>query len=177
MSNYPDWQPWSDNPNAPNITYSVYFAEKATFAGMLISSILYGEREMLPPARPSVGAHFFVRFTVTLGILIVLFFQCVATLFKHIHVGRESVNWGLISYTVVMFSFVTVYTALNLNLQSTSFIDNREFPGGPTTYQINAQVGVPGIPPNVFFISNYWLADGFLVRSLSDAAQVSNTSI
>ena len=165
-------QPWSDNPNAPNITHSVYFAEKANFAGMLISSILYGEREMLPPTCPSIGAYFFVRFT--LGVLIVLFFQCIATLFKPVHDGR--VKWGLISYTAVMFLFVTVYMAMNLNLQSISFIDNREFFGGiygtpgPIGYQSYVQTDVSGIVANVMFLSNYWLADGLLVRSLSDVA-------
>ena len=35
-------KPWSDSPNAPKITYKVYFEEKANFAGVLIGSILYG---------------------------------------------------------------------------------------------------------------------------------------
>jgi len=34
--------PWSNNPNAPKIPYSVYLEEKATLAGSLTSSILYG---------------------------------------------------------------------------------------------------------------------------------------
>lgn len=34
--------PFSTNPNAPKITYDVYFQEKANFAGILIASILYG---------------------------------------------------------------------------------------------------------------------------------------
>ena len=35
-------QPWTNNPNAPKITYDLYFREKATFSGVLIGSILYG---------------------------------------------------------------------------------------------------------------------------------------
>jgi hypothetical protein len=35
-------KPWSDNPNAPQIPYLLYFAEKANFAGILIGAILYG---------------------------------------------------------------------------------------------------------------------------------------
>ena len=35
-------QPWSDNPNAPNISPRVYFDEKANFAGYFIGAILYG---------------------------------------------------------------------------------------------------------------------------------------
>jgi len=34
--------PWSNNPNAPKIPYSLYLEEKADFAGMLIASVLYG---------------------------------------------------------------------------------------------------------------------------------------
>ena len=35
-------RPWSDNPNAPKISYHLYFDEKAHFAGSLVNSILYG---------------------------------------------------------------------------------------------------------------------------------------
>ena len=50
----PDEQSWSDNPNAPMISYHVYVAEKGYFAGFLIGSILYGTREdPYLPAYPS----------------------------------------------------------------------------------------------------------------------------
>ena len=32
----------SDNPNAPNISYELYFEEKAYFAGAFVASIFYG---------------------------------------------------------------------------------------------------------------------------------------
>lgn len=35
-------KPWSDNPYAPQIPYSLYFAEKTNFAGVLIGAIFYG---------------------------------------------------------------------------------------------------------------------------------------
>lgn len=34
--------PWSNNPNAPNITSSLYFGEKVNFVGDSIAAILYG---------------------------------------------------------------------------------------------------------------------------------------
>ena len=37
--------PWTDNPYAPNILYNIYLAEKGTFAGHLVSSMLYGMRK------------------------------------------------------------------------------------------------------------------------------------
>ena len=35
-------KPRSDNPNAPNIPYHLYFDEKTDFSGALVASILYG---------------------------------------------------------------------------------------------------------------------------------------
>lgn len=101
-----------------------------------------------------------------------LFFQCMAALIDPIHRRREGVKWGLLSYTVVMFSFVTVFTAMNLNIQSISYIDNREFPGvegvlppGPLGYQWFIYSKAITIVPNFMFLLNNWMADGFLVGS------------
>jgi len=67
-----------------------------------------------------------------------------------------------------MFSFATVYTAMNLNNQSISFIDNREFTGvgalpGPVGYQFFIGSNVLSVIPNLMFGLNYFLADGLLL--------------
>jgi len=69
-----------------------------------------------------------------------------------------------------MFALVTVFTGMNLHIQSLSFIDNREFPGvdgvappGPLGYQLFIYSAPISMVPNVSFIINNWLADGFLV--------------
>ena len=49
--------PWSDGPNAPSIPYFFYLQEKSFFAGILISSILYGMPNIPSPTRPSVREH------------------------------------------------------------------------------------------------------------------------
>jgi len=91
-----------------------------------------------------------------------------------VHRREEGIKWWLIFYTMVMFSFVTVYTAVNLHNLSMSFIDNRDptFPGssGPLSYQYNIPYMPLGLLPNVMFSLNNWLADGLLVSSLFDAA-------
>jgi len=69
----------------------------------------------------------FLRLIV--GIVLVLFFQCISALFSPTHRRGEAVKWGLVLYTVLIFSVVTIYTATYLNIQSISLIDNREFPG------------------------------------------------
>ena len=140
-------QPWSDNPNAPKISYHLYVAEKGYFAGFLISSVLYDTRK-----DPHLHAYLsvptsFVRFVP--GMLIVLFFKCMSALLKPLNCRGERVKWGLVSYTIAMFSFVTVYTAMNLHILSTSFIDNREFPGADGVH--------PG--PYGYFMSIYYKGD------------------
>ena len=110
-----------------------------------------------------------VRFA--LGIVVVLFFQCIAALLNPDHRRGEPIKWGLVAYTVVMFSVATIQTAMDLRLQSISNIDNREFPGsevappGPVGYQSFIASEALSIIPNALFTLSNWMADGFLVSS------------
>ena len=119
------WRLWSDNPNAPNILYFLYVDEKVSFAGIRFGSILYGTRKTPPPPHSPTRVHP-VRSIIT-GIVVALFFRCMAALLKPLHLRGDAVKWGLVSYTVVMFSFATVFTATSLTVQSNSYIDNRGF--------------------------------------------------
>lgn len=111
-----------------------------------------------------------------------LFFQCMTALFNPVNRRREGIQWGLVAYTTAMFAIVTVFTAMNLDIQSISFIDNREFPGivgilppGPLGYQFLIYSKVISIVPNIMFLLNNWLADGFLVSPVPNPlAQVSD---
>ena len=164
----PDSQerPWSDNPNAPKIPYDVYYAEKTWFAGTLISSILYGAYKVSLPSLPPLRAHCtFVRFTV--GMLITLFFNCMAALFNPAFRRGEGIKWGLVTYTVIMFSLVTVYTAMKDHILSICYIDNRDFPdGGPWGYHESNSYSALFIIARAAFNLNNWMADGLLVSSL-----------
>ena len=115
----------------------------------------------------------FVRFT--LGIVIVVFFKCMAALLNPVYRRGEPIKWGLVSYTALMFSLVAVGTMMQLDVQFTSYIDNREFPGndevsrpGPIGYQLVIYSGAISVIQNVTFTLTNWLADGFLVRGLFD---------
>lgn len=76
-----------------------------------------------------------------------------------------------------MFSLVTIQTAARLKIVSSSYIDNRKFPGvghvlppGPLAYQIFVSTEAIAIVPTVIFTLNNWLADGLLVGSFFDVA-------
>lgn len=93
-----------------------------------------------------------------------------AALFDPANRRREGTKWGLVIYTFVMFSFVTIFTAMNSDILSISFIDNREFPGvgdvlppGPIGYQYSIYSKAISVVPNLMFLLNNWLADGLLV--------------
>ena len=168
-------RPWSDNPNAPVISYSAYLDEKAWFAGTVFSSVLYGTPKTGLFTHSSIGAHSVC--SVIPGIVVVLFFKCMVALFNPDHRRGEPVKWGLVSYTVVMFLLVTVETTMNLDVQSLSYINNREFPGfeglippGPYGYQLSISPEAISIVPNVMFLLNNWLADGLLVGLPLDVA-------
>ena len=164
---------WSDNPNTPKFAYLQYPLEKSTFAGLFISSILYGVSKTPQPTHPSIVLTKFARFI--LGVLVVLFFKCMAALFNPVHRRGEPIKWGLVSYTVIMFSLVTAETAMTLDLRSLSYIDNREFPGGgiiqlpgPYGYQFSISLDPINIIPAAVLILSNWLADGHLVGSSFD---------
>ena len=170
------WRLWSDNPNAPNILYFLYVDEKVSFAGIRFGSILYGTRKTPPPPHSPTRVHP-VR-SIIAGIVVALFFRCMAALLKPLHLRGDAVKWGLVFYTVVMFSFATVFAATNLTVQSNSYIDNRGFGViyqngprvpylyGPFMYQSTNCPTVFRFIPGLMFLFNYWLADGFLVSSL-----------
>ena len=166
---------WVGNSNAPNISHRLYVGEKTWFAGIFVGSILYGGPGVLPLICSSIPAHFVC--SVIIGIVIALFFKCVAALLNPAHRRGGPVKWGLVFYTTVMFSFLTIQTAVALHVQSISYVDNREFPGiagvvsrGPLGYVGFANQEALNIVSTTMFFVNGWLADGLLVSSLFDTA-------
>ena len=167
-------EPWSNNPNAPKISHRLYLEEKCWFAGHLMASMLYGTRDPSLHVCLSVPTST-ARFA--LGIQVILFFKCMAALFNPVYRKGEGIKWGLVTFTVVMFSLETVVTSMSLNNLSVSYIDNREFPGvervpspGPLAYQVTHYFNVTNVVPNFGAVLNSWLADGLLVSTLFDAA-------
>ena len=106
-----------------------------------------------------------------------VFLKCMAALFNPIYLRGERVKWGLISYTVAIFSSLTVHNAAVFKIESICFIDNRNFPGGddgippgPLGYQLSTASGALNLIAYITFFFSGSLADGLLVSSLSDDA-------
>ena len=169
-------KPRSDNPNTPNISYDVYVYEKSNLAGLFVGSMLYGTPKIFRLTQVQLSVLIvFVLFI--LGVVVVVAFKCIAALFNPAYRRGEGIKWGLVCYTAVIFSLVTVLTGINLNIRSICYIDNRDFPGaegmippGPFGYQWFIAPSALNVTPNVMFALCNWLADGLLVSFLFDAA-------
>ena len=109
---------------------------------------------------------------VMLGMLVVLFFKCMTALLGSAHRRGERIEWGLVSYTTIMFALATVFTGTILHELSVSYIDNRNFPGGPYGYQAYIASTTVGIIRRTAFRLGNWLADGLLVGYLLGAVVV-----
>ena len=170
--------PWVNEPNAPRISDRVHSAEKANFAGSLISAICYGT----PTPYVRLSMFTLAIWSVILGLIVVLLFRCIGALLNPANRTRGSIKFGLAVYAVAMFIIVTIFTATNLDLQSISYIDNREFSGnsdqptpGPIGYQLLINSKGISVVSSAMFILNQWLADGLLVGFLLESMiQISN---
>lgn len=85
-------------------------------------------------------------------------------------VNRASgIKWGLVAHTALMFSFVTINTAMSLAIQAISYVDDRGFPSqeglpsGPFGYQLFIYSKPISFVTTLMFFLNNWLADGLLV--------------
>ena len=126
--------------------------------------------------RPSICTHPAVR-PIVLGIVVILFFQCIGALVDPANDMRRSVKLGLVAYTAALVSFSTISLAVARNVLSTGFIDIRNFPGteeyppGPLGGTLifgvdNGRATLVSFPAPV----NQWLSDGLLVSSISNLA-------
>ena len=100
-----------------------------------------------------------------------------------VHPTMKGIRWGLVAHTVAMFSFSTIGIAINRDVFSISYINDREFTGpilGPVgfltfTFPIQQVIGYVAF---LMFPFNQWLAGGLLVSSPPDSvAQVSNVGL
>ena len=114
--------------------------------------------------------------SIVLGVVVILFVQCMKVLLSSAYRTGRGPRWGLVAYTATSFSIVTIFTAINSDLQSISYIDNREYPGsdvlppGPLGYQYLIYSAPISIAANMMFLLNNWLADGLLVSLRLDSA-------
>ena len=109
-----------------------------------------------------------------------------AALFNPINHKREDIKWGLVSYTVTIFSFATILTGMALHVESLSYVDNCEMPGvegayppGPTGYPSSIWLRSLSITPRLMFLFSttgwlmtFWRVLCLILRSPTRASNV-----
>jgi hypothetical protein len=123
---------------------------------------------------PSISAHL-TFLLVNQGILIVFFFRCIRALLGPANSMKKGAKSLLLAHSTLLFLFTTMGHAIDRDIISTSFIDNREFggneglPPGPVGYQVLASSAVAPALGQVLFPLSQWLADALLVSSGSNS--------
>ncbi|KAH8109256.1 hypothetical protein DFH11DRAFT_1861577, partial [Phellopilus nigrolimitatus] len=125
------------NTYAPDLPAGVLWLERATLIGDCMSFITY-------------GVSFVVYLLTTYALL------------EARKRSRERLDWTLLIYAFVMFSLGTIFIGMDIRALQLMFIDNRDFPGGPTAYALSNYSSATTVVPNACSIISGWLADGFL---------------
>ncbi|KZV85551.1 hypothetical protein EXIGLDRAFT_254144 [Exidia glandulosa HHB12029] len=112
------------------------FIERTNFNGVTIGTFLY-------------GVHF------TLFLIALHYFLS----------GKQwnRVQWGMVTYVVLLFSAASVYTGSNIKWGEQMFIDDRNYPGGPLGFYFNAFNTPMIILGNSAFIVTNFLADSLVL--------------
>ena len=109
-----------------------------------------------------------------LGIVVALFFQCMATLLNPANPIRKGIRWTLVAHTVVLFMFLTIPAGIDFDHLSIEYINNREFPGdngfppGPIGYDDLFAFKATSAVFDAMFPLNQWLANGLLASPILD---------
>ena len=150
----------------------VYLGEKEAFAGDLIGAVSYGTLIHTPVCSCS-PCLFDSSF---LGIVVALFFQCMAVLLSPANPIGRITRWALVVHTVALFLFLTIPIGIGINYSFVERIDNREYPGddefppGPNGYDDLLAFKATTVVSVAMFPLNQWLADGLLVGPITDSA-------
>jgi hypothetical protein len=173
----PKWfgLPRSQYPYAPVLGWSQYYYEQASFFGGHISAMLYGISAYLSVC-PCLPRLFDLNSRDCHRTVLPVHGRVVQPLQSR----NSGHQMGLGAYTVAMFSFVTIATAMNLNLLDLLLHYISRTLRGLSVTLLTAHIHnySPRRPaPNILFFLNSCLADGILVGPESKSvAQMSYAS-
>ncbi|KAF8158630.1 hypothetical protein K438DRAFT_1860886 [Mycena galopus ATCC 62051] len=120
---------------APNETAAELWNERCIFIGQLIGTIGY-------------------------GVHLTLFCQCVPALCSR-KSGRH--NRELLIYVFILFALGNIGNATTIVFAQKSFIDDRNYPGGPGAYFVEQSTNWSAVVCNSVYIVNTWFQDGILL--------------
>ncbi|KXN91600.1 hypothetical protein AN958_12718 [Leucoagaricus sp. SymC.cos] len=96
---------------------------------------------------------------IAYGVHLTLFIWCMHLLLTKKKTLRD---YGLVLYIFLLFIMGNVGNGTNIKVGEETFVDFRNFPGGPNAYFATGG-GPVGLTCNVVYIINTWFQDGFLL--------------
>lgn len=95
-----------------------------------------------------------------IGVHLTLFTWCFQLLIQK---RKTQGDFLLMIYISLLFIMGNIGNGTNIKVGELTFVDNRSFPGGPSTFFATGR-GPVGLACNVIYIINSWFQDGLLVR-------------
>ncbi|KAF5342598.1 hypothetical protein D9611_002007 [Ephemerocybe angulata] len=96
------------------------------------------------------------------GVLFTIFVQCIVQLRKT-GSSRERHSWALMAYSCLLFTFATLGFVGNTRFIQMTYIDYRNYPGGPNAFgfeQYTLPINMLGL---VCYVMMNWFADGLML--------------
>ncbi|KAG6810538.1 hypothetical protein H0H92_011425 [Tricholoma furcatifolium] len=119
-----------------------------------LPGVLFAERTWLEGA---------ILLGVAYGAELVIFIMCFTLLVQQTTRSNLKKQIPMIAYISALFICSTLFIAANSEMTRLAFVDNRNFPGGPSAYEeVMFSIPVDNLGNVVFVIAN-WLADGLMV--------------
>lgn len=120
----------------PNEPESTVLAEEAWLQGALLEAMTYGA-------------------------LFVLFCQAFYLLARETNKSNYKKKLPYLMIVFLIFMFGTIWTGTNMKSMQKAFIEDRNYPGGPSAFENDT----PSNPlASVVYMLSQWLCDGLLVR-------------
>ncbi|KXN91605.1 hypothetical protein AN958_12723 [Leucoagaricus sp. SymC.cos] len=96
---------------------------------------------------------------IAYGIHLTLFIWCFHLLLQK---KKNMADWFLMVYVSLLFVMGNIGNGTNIKVGELTFVDNRNYPGGPNAYFATG-AGPVGLTCNVIYIINTWFQDGLLL--------------
>ncbi|KAF9224916.1 hypothetical protein BS17DRAFT_879697 [Gyrodon lividus] len=95
------------------------------------------------------------------GVVVVLYIMCARSLWDRIRTSAVDYKKNVFFFCYVNFIFAlgTIYVAFNNQITQLGFVNNRDYPGGPSAFEENTS----SPPLNTAFVLSNWCADSLMI--------------
>ncbi|KAF9218447.1 hypothetical protein BS17DRAFT_742164 [Gyrodon lividus] len=94
------------------------------------------------------------------GVHMTLFFMCFRLLWAH---KKDTKDKLMIVYITIIFVLGNIGNGTNLKFGEMTFIDDRDYPGGPDAFFVQESTNIVAVLCNTVYIVNSWFQDALLL--------------